>query len=202
MARRRRGQLSDEDKTLWKKVAATATPLAKPGPVIAPKKPEPPKPAPPIPKPAPVVVQRPAAPHPAPPRPSTAINRAPDIAEHLRAAPIKMDRNRHGKLTRGKLSPEARIDLHGMTLAQAHPALNRFILNAAAQGKRLVLVITGKGVAEEHPWPDFERRGVLRQQVPHWLHSAPLAAHVLQVTPAHVKHGGTGAYYVYLKRGR
>ncbi|KAJ57238.1 hypothetical protein ACMU_01720 [Actibacterium mucosum KCTC 23349] len=201
MARRRRGQLSDEDKTLWKKVTDTATPLSKPGPVITtPKEKVPaPKPSQRMPKPAPVVLRPPATPA---PKPSTAISRAPDIAEHLRSAPVKMDRNRYGKLTRGKLSPEARIDLHGMTLAQAHPALNGFILNAAAQGKRLVLVITGKGVAAEHPWPDFERRGVLRQQVPHWLHSAPLAAHVLQVTPAHVKHGGTGAYYVYLKRGR
>jgi DNA-nicking Smr family endonuclease len=43
---------------------------------------------------------------------------------------------------------------------------------------------------------------VLRHQVPHWLNSMPLKPHVLQIAEAHVKHGGAGAYYVYLRRGR
>ncbi len=58
-----------------------------------------------------------------------------------------MDRKSFGKLKRGKLPPEARIDLHGMTLDQAHPALTRFILDSHAKQRRLVLVITGKGKA-------------------------------------------------------
>ena len=56
-----------------------------------------------------------------------------------------MDAKAFARMSRGKLSPEARIDLHGMTLAEAHPELIGFILNAQAQGLRLVLVITGKG---------------------------------------------------------
>jgi DNA-nicking Smr family endonuclease len=111
-----------------------------------------------------------------------------------------MDRKRFGKMKKGRLAPEARIDLHGMTIAQAHPALNRFILDAAARGARLVLVITGKGKLRDEGGPIPERLGVLRHQVPHWLSTAPLRAHVLQVTEAHVKHGGQGAYYVYLRR--
>ncbi|MDY6859138.1 MAG: Smr/MutS family protein [Pseudomonadota bacterium] len=105
-------------------------------------------------------------------------------------------------MKRGKLSPEARIDLHGMTVAQAHPALTSFILRAHADGKRLVLVITGKGKRAEDDGPIPVRRGVLKHQVPHWLTSPPLGSAVLQITPAHAKHGGTGAYYVYLKRQR
>ena len=58
---------------------------------------------------------------------------------------VQMDAKAYGRMTRGKLVPEARIDLHGLTLAEAHPDLIRFILNAHAQGLRLVLVITGKG---------------------------------------------------------
>jgi DNA-nicking Smr family endonuclease len=38
--------------------------------------------------------------------------------------------------------------------------------------------------------------------VPHWLEVPPLAQVVLQVVPAHISHGGEGAYYVYLKRSR
>ena len=121
-------------------------------------------------------------------------------AEHLAQAPVQMDAKKHAQMTRGKLDPEARIDLHGMTLAEAHPELIRFILNAQTAGLRLVLVITGKGkqIADHGPIP--QRMGVLRHQVPHWLHMAPLGPAVLQVREAHLKHGGGGAYYVYLRK--
>lgn len=107
-------------------------------------------------------------------------------------------------MQRGKLKPEARIDLHGMTLADAHPALTDFVLRAHDRGLRLLLVITGKGQGgdrrDDGPIPI--RRGVLRQQVPGWLVAPPLGAVVLDVRPAHHRHGGEGAYYVYLKKRR
>lgn len=125
----------------------------------------------------------------------------PHITDHLMNSHVQMDRKAYGKMKRGKLGVEAKIDLHGMTLAQAHPALNGFIQRTHAQGKRLVLVVTGKGrTGTTGTGPIPERRGVLRQQVPHWLLSPPLGALVIQVTPAHLKHGGDGAYYVYLRR--
>ena len=111
-----------------------------------------------------------------------------------------MDAGTHAKMTRGKLVPEARIDLHGMTLAEAHPELIRFILNAQSQGLRLVLVITGKGKRRDDSGPIPQRMGALRHQVPHWLHLPPLGPAVLQISEAHLKHGGSGAYYVYLRR--
>ncbi len=121
-------------------------------------------------------------------------------AEHLAQAPLQMDAKKHGQMTRGKLDPEARIDLHGLTLAEAHPELIRFILNAQTAGLRLVLVITGKGKPGPDHGPIPQRVGALRHQVPHWLHMAPLGPAVLQVREAHLKHGGGGAYYVYLKK--
>lgn len=105
-------------------------------------------------------------------------------------------------MKRGKLKPESRIDLHGMRLDQAHGALVRFVLSSQASGRRLVLVITGKGKTREEPGPIPTPRGVLKHQVPQWLSLPPLAQAVLQVTPAHQRHGGEGAYYVYLRRGR
>lgn len=117
-------------------------------------------------------------------------------------APVRMDMSAHRKLVRGKLKPDARIDLHGMTLAQAHPALIGFVSNAYDRGHRLVLVITGKGRDGDDGGPIPVRRGVLRQQVPHWLTAPPLGAVVLEIREAHARHGGGGAYYVYLKRRR
>ena len=126
----------------------------------------------------------------------------PSVTEGLRASPVQMDTKAFGRMKRGKLKPEGKIDLHGMRMNAAHPTLVRFILTAQAQGKRLVLVITGKGKDRDDPGPIPTPRGVLRNQVPQWLSLPPLSQAVLQVTPAHISHGGDGAYYVYLRRVR
>ncbi len=117
------------------------------------------------------------------------------------AMPLAMDAKLHARMTRGRLAPEARIDLHGMTLAEAHPELVRFVLTAQDEGLRLILIITGKG----RPAPGHDalprRTGLLRHQVPVWLRQPPLGAAVQQVAEAHLRHGGAGALYVYLRRG-
>lgn len=126
----------------------------------------------------------------------------PGVAESLSRQPVAMDKKAHTKMKRGKLQPEARIDLHGMTLARAQPVLSGFILRAQMEGKRLVLVITGKGRHADDGGPIPTRHGVLRHAVPDWLSRPPLSQAVLQITPAHQRHGGGGAYYVYLRRHR
>ncbi|MEM6636840.1 MAG: Smr/MutS family protein [Pseudomonadota bacterium] len=113
-----------------------------------------------------------------------------------------MDKKTYGRMVKGKLRPEARIDLHGMTTGSALPALSGFIMRSHAAGLRLVLVITGKGKRVESHGPIPSRPGVLRHQVPEWLTRQPLAAVILEVRAAHRSHGGEGAYYVYLKRNR
>ena len=129
-------------------------------------------------------------------------NLKPAVSHRLAHTPVQMDHKAFGRMKRGKLKPEGRLDLHGMRIDTAHPALTRFILSAHSSGKRLVLVITGKGKDRDEPGPIPTPRGILRTQVPQWLMLAPLAQAVLQVTPAHISHGGEGAYYVYLKRHR
>ena len=127
---------------------------------------------------------------------------APTLPDRLNKAPVQMDRKTFAKMNRGKLKPEGRIDLHGMTLDRAHTALLRFILSSHGSGKRLVLVITGKGKNRDEGGPIPVRHGVLRHQAPQWLAAPPLASVVMQVSQAHISHGGGGAYYVYLRRGR
>ncbi|HGG04900.1 MAG TPA: DNA mismatch repair protein MutS [Aliiroseovarius sp.] len=131
------------------------------------------------------------------------------VTAHRKPAPAKvqshsiaMDFKSYKKMKGGKIRPEARIDLHGLTLAEAQPRLIGFIIDQARQGRRLVLVITGKGRSGYDDGPMPVRRGVLRHQVPHWLHSAPLKTLVLQTAEANRSHGGQGALYVYLRRQR
>lgn len=192
MARRR--ILHPEEQELWRSVARTAKPMH-PRVALPPEPPKSPPTKPPQAESAPLPAFRlgQAA------KMQTTAHLAPSIGEALRTAPLRMDAKTHGKMTRGKLAPEARIDLHGMTMDQAHPALTGFIQRSYGAGLRLVLVITGKG-GKSREMGGFHQTGVLRRQVPHWLHQAPLGAMVLQVTESHASHGGGGALYVYLRR--
>jgi DNA-nicking Smr family endonuclease len=198
MARRR--TLHPEELEIWQAVARTAKPLHVTGPIFL--------------QPVAPAAHHPsetAAPHtPAPRLPAFRLGEKsritsghdllPSLPEAIATAPLQMDAKTHGKMTRGKLSPEARIDLHGLTLSEAHPELIRFILNAQGAGLRLVLVITGKGKRGQDIGPIPQRMGALRHQVPQWLRLSPLGPAVLQISEAHLKHGGSGAYYVYLRR--
>lgn len=194
----RKRQLRPEEVTLWQEVARRTVPLvpqrvtALPGPK---QSASPAKPAPQVPL-APFRIGQHG--DNAPPGHDV----LPGLADRIASAPLAMDRKAFQRLKRGKLEPEARLDLHGMTLDQAHGSLAGFILRSHAAGRRLVLVVTGKGKDRDTGGPIPVRRGVLRHNVPQWLRMAPLAPLVLQVVEAHLRHGGGGAYYVYLKRQR
>lgn len=192
----KRKGLSSEDRELWERVKRTATPMHAALPELPTAKPKP-KPMPrndhTI---APFQLGDRA-------RATTLTHDVlPTISERVHAAPLRMDGKTFKTMKRGKLRPEGKLDLHGMTLASAHPRLTGFVLDAHAQGKRLVLIVTGKGKDRREDGPIPIRRGVLKHQVPQWLAMPPLGAVVLQVTEAHLAHGGSGAYYVYLRRAR
>ncbi|KJZ19423.1 Smr/MutS family protein [Loktanella sp. S4079] len=195
---RRPRNLSEEERALWDRVAERAKPLETNAPRRAKAAPEKPAKKPTHDDFAPVPQFRVGQ--------KANVHRShdilPDISERLKRAPVQMDHKSFGKMKRGKLVPEARIDLHGMTMNEAHPELVAFILGSQAVGRRLVLVITGKGKDRDDGGPIPTRQGILRHQVPQWLALPPLNHAILQVTPAHIRHGGHGAYYVYLRRGR
>lgn len=95
------------------------------------------------------------------------------------------------KVLKGQLRIEDRIDLHGMTQSQAHGRLVGFLHRCHGEGKRMVMVITGKGRLSG---------GILRQMVPHWLREPQCAVYVSAFREAHISHGGEGALYVRLRR--
>ncbi|TNE59755.1 MAG: DNA mismatch repair protein MutS [Alphaproteobacteria bacterium] len=120
-----------------------------------------------------------------------------------------LDRSSAQRVRRGKIEVDGRIDLHGMSQAEAHDALIRYLLSASAHGRRVVLVITGKGRKGRagHFWEDEPRdvfdgrgEGVLKAQVPLWLRQSPLRERIFSVQEAHPRHGGAGALYVFLKK--
>ncbi|MGQ0676961.1 MAG: Smr/MutS family protein [Rhodospirillales bacterium] len=178
------------DAMLWRRVAAQVTPLKRRAPKSAPK------PTPVVP-PLPPMGPREKS----PPRPATAPRSPPAPALRPGAAP-GLDKSTHDKLRRGQLPIEGRLDLHGLDRERAHAALGRFLHNAAAQQRRCVLVVTGKGGTKPGEDSSGQGTGVLKSEVPRWLNEAALRPLILAFASAQARHGGGGALYVYLKRRR
>jgi DNA-nicking Smr family endonuclease len=163
-----RRNLSDAERRLWREVTRDVQAAAPP---------------PPLPETAPPSLPQPALPSALslpPPKP----RRQPSLASIFEDWHEK-------RLQQGSLKIEARLDLHGMTQNAAHAALIRFVLAEARAGKRLLLVITGKGRQGE---------GVLKHYVPVWLAAEPLRPWLQAVRPALPRHGGEGALYLLLRR--
>jgi DNA-nicking Smr family endonuclease len=106
--------------------------------------------------------------------------------------PALADRGEEKRVRRGRVEIAARFDLHGFTQDRAQAALADFVMRQRREGARVVIVITGKGRGGED--------GVLKRRLPAWLAAPDLRAHVVGYSQAHRKHGGAGAYYVFLKR--
>ncbi len=104
----------------------------------------------------------------------------------------QLNRRDYERLRKGQMTIDATIDLHGMWQEQAHNALIDFIGQSKQQKRRCLLVITGKG--------KISSPSILKQKLPEWLQDGRVAADILKVTSAQPKHGGSGAFYVYLKK--
>ena len=131
----------------------------------------------------------------APPRAKAAAVAPPPAPAKPAPPPLApLGRRMRARVARGKEAIDARLDLHGLTQAQAHSALLHFLHNAQARDARLLLVITGKGRGAEP--------GVLRRQVPQWLGLAEFRSLVVGFEDAHIAHGGEGALYVRVRRTR
>lgn len=194
---RSRRYLSPEEEALWRMVMKDVTPL--PGKALKPEV-------------QPAIVPPPAA---AQPRlkPSRLVAPIPVKGTPPVAMPAvnpesayQMNRGWDRKLRRGSVNIDDRIDLHGLTREQAFTVLHRFLLNAIGTEKRCLLVITGKGqrnMGGHDARPDILKSpGILKSEVPRWLHHGPLAPQILSVQASHAKDGGGGAYYVILRRQR
>jgi len=111
------------------------------------------------------------------------------------------------RLRRGVLEPDAKLDLHGLTESAAHRTLLLFLKGAQQRRHKLILVVTGKGKKMDADAPfDMElqgrARGVLKAAVPRWLNEPGFAGLIAGTRAAHRKHGGEGAIYIYLRKGR
>jgi DNA-nicking Smr family endonuclease len=176
----RRRSLSDEERALWSGFTRSIKPL-RPAKATKPVKATTPAAA----------GQKSAAPRAPSPLPPPA--QLPPLAA--------LERRHKQRVARGRDAIDARLDLHGMTQSQAHDALHRFLRQAQANGAKIALVVTGKGMRTAARG-DSRGGGVLQRQVPMWLALPEFRPFIVGFDQAHVSHGGQGALYVRLRRPR
>lgn len=170
--------LTPEELAAWQSFVATARPLAG-------KVPPAPSPvAPPATADAPPRQQAPPRQPPPAPRPAR-----PPASLEIGRHPPGVDNTRWDGLARGRLRPERRLDLHGMTLARAHAATHAFIEAAARDRCRVVEIVTGLGERGE---------GKIRREFQLWINAPALRAHVLAL--AHPHRANAGAVRLLLRR--
>ena len=116
---------------------------------------------------------------------------------------IRIDKNKLSLLKRGKIKPEKILDLHGFTSVEAKTKAIEFTKINFNLGLRLLLIITGKGKIKIN---DLNREGlktcVLRKSLKSWLYESDLRPYILGIVSSHIRHGGEGAFYVYLKNNK
>jgi len=121
----------------------------------------------------------------------------PELVKQTAIRIDAFDRDIDRALARGRRAPEASLDLHGLTLAGAERAVSRFLADCQDEGQRLVLIVTGKGLRLEG---GRTFGGRIRGEFPGWLERPDNRKRVAGYRAAHPRHGGSGAFYVLLRR--
>ncbi len=179
----------EDEAALWARVTGSAAPLKQRNRVsVRPEPAEPPR----------SLKKQPPSPSPSPMQPKP-VSRPRPIA-----GAVTLDRQTSRQLEKGRLTVEARLDLHGLRQRDALAQLRTFLKSAQARDLRHVLVITGKGTepAAAKSFYEAEERGMLRQAVPRWLSEPDFASLVVSFSAAPRRLGGEGALYVRLRKLR
>ena len=97
------------------------------------------------------------------------------------------------------------IDLHGYTLNEANKAVENFIYQAFSENINKLVVITGKGLHSNNENDPYVSKNlsILKYSVPEFiLKSENLMSVINEITDAEIEDGGSGAFYIYLKKNK
>ena len=98
-----------------------------------------------------------------------------------------------------------KIDLHGYTIEEANNAIEQFIQKCFDENVTKIIVITGKGLRSknvENPYLSKDL-SILKYSVPEFIESnIGLTKMIIEITEAKIEDGGSGAFYIYLKKNK
>ena len=97
------------------------------------------------------------------------------------------------------------IDLHGYTLDEANKTVEDFINKAFSKNINKLIIVTGKGLHSKNEKDPYVSKdlGILKYSVPEFIsNNASLMSMINEITDAKIEDGGTGAFYIYLKKNK
>ena len=95
------------------------------------------------------------------------------------------------------------IDLHGYSLDKANKAIESFISKAFLENVNKLIVVTGKGLHSENEKDPYVSKdlGILKYSVPEFIsNNSSLMSMINEITDAKIEDGGSGAFYILLKK--
>jgi DNA-nicking Smr family endonuclease len=116
-----------------------------------------------------------------------------DTAEYIEGTGYRINRAVAERLHRGEFSIQGHIDLHGLSVEDARDVFEDFFKKSIAEGKRMVLVIHGRGLSSP-------AKPILKTNVFKWLTTGPWRKWVMAFASARLCDGGAGATYVLLRK--
>ena len=111
--------------------------------------------------------------------------------------------NKDFKLNKKKTLKIKNIDLHGYTLQEANKTIQEFINNSYDNGVSKIIVVTGKGLhsnVEKDPYVSKDL-SILKYSVPEFIENkVELMKKIVEIKDADIQDGGSGAFYIFLKK--
>ena len=95
------------------------------------------------------------------------------------------------------------LDLHGYSLDEANKKVNNFIKSSYQDGIERITVVTGKGIHSTTELDPFVSKdlSILKYSVPNFIkNNNELMKLIINFKEADIKDGGSGAFYINLKK--
>ena len=113
--------------------------------------------------------------------------------------------NKDFKHQKNKNLKERSIDLHGYSLDEANKTIEDFINKAFSENINKLVVVTGKGLHSENEKDPYVSKdlSILKYSVPEFIkNNSNLMSMIIEVKEAKVEDGGSGAFYIFLKKNK
>ena len=95
------------------------------------------------------------------------------------------------------------LDLHGKTLDEANSIIENFIKKSYEDKVQKLIIVTGKGLHSDNENDPYVSKdlGILKHSIPEFVrNNEDLMKIISNISEASVKDGGTGAFYIFLKK--
>ena len=113
--------------------------------------------------------------------------------------------NKDYKSSKQKVYKTKSIDLHGYTLDEANKTIQNFINQAYKEKVNKLIVVTGKGLHSQNEKDPYVSKNlsILKYSVPEFIENNKNLMNIIsEIKDAKIEDGGSGAFYIYLKKNK